>query len=116
MSIDIARYTADELSDEKLDSLIASKASFQVVSIQNMNSVVEKIEGRIEKTGLTCRTYVEYRSAAMAGSLLGGVTAIAGMASAVAIAAHNLATWNPDFELGKNHVKGTLNVVYKKEK
>ncbi|MEM5450756.1 hypothetical protein AB3X91_07615 [Paraburkholderia sp. BR14263] len=116
MSIEYARYTTDELTSEKLDSLIASKTSFQIVSIQHMSSVVEKVENRIEKAGLTCRVYTEYRSAAMAGSLLGGVTALAGVASAAAIAAHNLATWDPDYELGKNQVKGQLTVVYKKEK
>lgn len=116
MSIDLTRYTTDELNTETLDSLIASKESFQVVSIQNMTSVVEKIEGRIEKCGLTCRVYTEYRSAAMAGSFLGGITAVAGMASAATIAVHNLATWNPDYELGKNQVKETISVVYKKER
>lgn len=116
MSIELVRYTTDELTNAKLDSLIDSKVSFQVVSIQHMGSVVEKIEGRIEKAGLSCRVYTEYRSAAVAGSVLGGITAIAGVASAAAIAAHNLATWNPDYELGKNQVKGQLSVVYKKEK
>ena len=27
---------------------------------------------------------------------------------------HNLATWNPDYEIGKNYVKRTLSVRYKK--
>ncbi|HDR9076387.1 TPA: hypothetical protein QDA97_005208 [Burkholderia vietnamiensis] len=116
MSIELVRYTPVELTDFKLDSLIEAKASFQIVNIQHLSSVVEKVEGRIEKAGLSCRVYTEYRSAAMAGSVLGGITAIAGVASAAAIAAHNLATWNPDYELGKNQIKGHMSVVYKKEK
>ncbi|MFM0335022.1 hypothetical protein [Paraburkholderia fungorum] len=116
MSIELALYTTDELTNAKLDSLIESKTSFEIVNIQHMGSVVEKVEGRIEKAGLSCRVYTEYRSAAMAGSVLGGITAIAGVATAAAIAAHNLATWNPDYELGKNQIKGQLSVVHKKEK
>ena len=55
---------------------------------------------------LTCRVYTEYRSTAVA-ALLGAV-------SAAAIGVHNLATWNPDYEIGKNYVKRTLSVRYKK--
>ncbi|NIE66708.1 hypothetical protein F3J17_22825 [Burkholderia sp. Ax-1719] len=112
----MVRYTPDELTDIKLDSLIDAKTSFQIVNIRHMSSVVEKVEGRIEQAGFSCRVYTEYRLAAVPGSVLGGITAIAGMASAAAIAAHNLATWDPDYELGKNQIKGHLSVVYKKEK
>ncbi|CAD6559542.1 hypothetical protein LMG27952_06889 [Paraburkholderia hiiakae] len=81
MSIE-ARYTPDELTSEKLDSLIASRTSFQIISIQPMSSVAEKVENHMEKAGLSCQVYTEHRSAAMAGSLFGGVKALADVASA----------------------------------
>ncbi|APM55575.1 hypothetical protein BB790_24825 [Klebsiella pneumoniae] len=62
---------------------------------------------------LTCRVYTEYRSTAVAGSLW-SPTALLGAVSAAAIGVHNLATWNPDYEIGKNYVKRTLSVRYKK--
>ncbi|MDW6046617.1 hypothetical protein RNO55_23800, partial [Escherichia coli] len=36
------------------------------------------------------------------------------VASAVAIGVHNLSTWNPDYEIGKNYIKRRLSVKYKK--
>ncbi|MDL8858720.1 hypothetical protein QS933_26535, partial [Escherichia coli] len=41
-------------------------------------------------------------------------SALLGAVSAAAIGVHNLATWNPDYEIGKNYVKRTISVRYKK--
>ena len=69
------------------------------------------IEGEIENLNLSCRIYTEYRTAALAGEVfLGGV----GLIAAAAIAAHNLATFNPDYEIGKNKINSTVSVIYKK--
>lgn len=114
MSIDIQKFAADELDSEKLDWLILSNHSFQVVAVGDISAVVSKIEGRIEKLGRRCRVYTEYRATAMAGSLFSGVASLVGVASAVGIAAHNLATINPDFEIGKNKLAGTITVKYVK--
>lgn len=40
--------------------------------------------------------------------------ALFGIGSALAIGVHNLATFNPDYEIGKNKVAGTVTVLYKK--
>ncbi|MBF4103001.1 hypothetical protein INT80_12615 [Gallibacterium anatis] len=50
----------------------------------------------------------------MGASALSGIGGLFGIASAVGIAAHNLATYNPDFEIGKNLVDKKINIVYKK--
>jgi hypothetical protein len=50
----------------------------------------------------------------MAGSFF-GPTAIWGVASAAFMGAHNVATWDPDYEIAKNRVTGTLTVTYKKK-
>lgn len=114
MSIDIQKFTADELDSEKLDWLVLGNHSFQVVAVGDISAVVSKIEGRIEKLGRRCRIYTEYRATAMAGSLFSGVASLVGVASVVGIAAHNLATINPDFEIGKNKLAGTITVKYVK--
>lgn len=112
MSIDIQKFTADEITLEKLDTLVMRRESFQVVAVSNIGAVVEKIEGRIEKADLKCRVYSEYRSASMAASF--SPAALFGIGSALAIGVHNLATFNPDYEIGKNKVAGTVTVLFKK--
>lgn len=112
MSIDLPRYTADELTLEKLDALVARHESFQVVTVSNISATVKKVEGRIEKAGLRCRVYTEYRSASMAATFT--PAAPWGLGAAVGIGLHNLATLNPDYEIGKNKIAGTLTVKYVK--
>ena len=113
MSIDIQKFTADELTIEKLDTLVTRHESFQVVAVSNIRAVVEKIEGRIEKADMKCRVYSEYRSASMAAAAFSPV-AVLGLGAAVGIGTHNLATFNPDYEIGKNKLAGTLTVKYMK--
>ncbi|WOG30125.1 hypothetical protein [Endozoicomonas sp. 8E] len=113
---DISKYTSDELDTEKLSELISKRESFKIVAVKDISFSVNKIEGAIEKKGLKCRVYTENRSAAMAGMAIPtGVTQIAGLFSAVGIAAHNLATFNPDYEIAKNKLGGTITVKYKNE-
>ncbi|MBD3666529.1 MAG: hypothetical protein HUJ16_01100 [Kangiella sp.] len=114
--IDIPKFTSDELTTEKLGELISNKSSFQVVAVKNIGAVVNKLEGMIEKKNLRCRVYTEYRTASLASMAIPtGVTQLAGFASAVGIAAHNLATLNPDYEIGKNKPAGRVTVIYKKD-
>lgn len=113
MSIDIQKFTADELTLEKLDSLIMNHESFMVVTVANIGAVVGKIEGRIEKQSLKCRIYSEYRSATMAATFT-PPTLFVGLGAAVCIGLHNLVTFNPDYEIGKNKLSSTVTVKYLK--
>jgi hypothetical protein len=113
MTIDHKVLTSNELTTELIDKLIAKHESFKVVAAADIGLVVNEIEGRIEKAGLSCRVYTEYRGAAVAGSFW-GPTALLGVAAGIGIAAHNLATLNPDYEIGKNKVAGTVMVTCKK--
>jgi hypothetical protein len=115
-NIDIAKYTSEEITTEKLSELISKKASFQIVAVKNISSVVNKIEGEIEKKGLRCRVYTEYRSASMAGiAIPTGITQAVGIYSAIGIGIHNLATFNPDYEIAKNKPSSRVTVIYKKD-
>jgi hypothetical protein len=113
MSVDVRKITSSEATGIRIAELVARKVSFQVTGVVNMGAVVSEIEGTVEKKGMTCRIYTEYRAAAVAGSLW-TPTVILGIAAAVGMAAHNLATINPDYEIGKNKVAGTVTATYKK--
>ena len=113
MTLDHTVVTSNELTREMMDTLISTYQSFKVVAVADMSKVVNEIEGRIEKAGLSCRVYTEYRSTAVAGSFW-GPTALLGVAASIGIAAHNLATFNPDYEIGKNQMSSTIMVTYKK--
>ncbi|UAB73830.1 hypothetical protein INR79_22050 [Vibrio sp. SCSIO 43132] len=114
--IDIKRFKADELTKEKISELVEAKDSFQVVAVRDISFVVNKIEGEIEKQNLSCRVYTEYRSAAMGGMVIPtGVTQVAGIFTAIGVGIHNLATYNPDYEIAKNKFNSTLTVIYQRD-
>ena len=113
MTIDHKVVTSNELTSQLIDELISNRQSFKVVAAADIGLVVNEIEGRIEKAGLSCRVFTEYRSTALAGSFW-GPTALLGVAAGIGIAAHNLATFNPDYEIGKNKLAGTVMVTHKK--
>lgn len=114
--IDVLKFTSDELSSEKLDELIKAKQSFKVVAVKDISFTVNKIEGVIEKNDLRCRVYSEFRSAGMAGALVPvPLVTVVGLATAIGVGVHNLATFNPDYEIAKNAATGTVTVKYKKE-
>ncbi len=105
------KLTESELTSDAINSLLTDKKSFQICGVADLSKCVLLIEGEIEKLNMSCRIYTEYRTAALAGeALLGGV----GIIAAAAIAAHNLATFNPDYEIGKNKFNSTVTVNYKK--
>jgi hypothetical protein len=113
--VDIENYTSDEMTSETLSNLIARRKSFKIVAVKDIGFMVNKIEGAIEKQDLSCRVYSEFRSVAMgAVAIPTPVTVFGGLAAMVGTAAHNLVTFNPDYEIGKNKLKGTLTVIYKK--
>lgn len=113
--IDLKKFSADEFSDEMLSELISEKASFQIVDVKHIGTVVKRLERAIEGSGLKCRVYTEYRSAAVAGAaLVSGLLPVVGISSVIGIAAHNIATYGPDYEIAKNKPVGRVNVIYKK--
>ncbi|AZQ12300.1 hypothetical protein [Shewanella khirikhana] len=115
--MDIGVYSLKSISDEKIDTLIGERKSFVLEDIARLNlgEAVKTVERMIESKGLKCRVYTKGRSATVAAAAIPvSPTVIGGWASAIGIGIHNLATWNPDYEIAKNIATGTLTVTFKK--
>lgn len=96
---------------ENINQLIDEKKSFVIVGLGG--ELVEAsafIEKRIEEKGLRCRVYTRNRALAAGAMSWTG----AGVASLAGIAVRNLATLNPDYEIGRAVVDQRLYVDYKK--
>ena len=101
MSVDLKTYTSD-ITDNKLEDLILKKEEFEITQIRDMSHVVKKVESVMEQYGFKVRVYRENRSAAIAAAAVPtGITQAVGLWSAIGIGIHNLATFNPDFEIAK---------------
>lgn len=115
MTIDHKVVTSNELTRELLDNLVSTYQSFKVVAVADIGKVVNEIEGRIEKAGLSCRVYTENRSTVLAAALIPTPwTVVGGCVAGIGIGIHNLSTLNPDYEIGKNKLAGTIMVTYKR--
>ncbi|MBP6720296.1 MAG: hypothetical protein KA173_15640 [Rhodoferax sp.] len=115
--MDIGVYSIKSVSNEKIRSFIEDKKSFilEDIEVLNMSEAIETLEKEIESKGLSCRVYLKGRAATMAAAAIPiSPTVLGGWAAGIAIGIHNLATWNPDYEIAKNPATGTLTVTYKK--
>lgn len=105
----------EELSTSVLTQLINSKSSFEVIGLGGrLMNACSLVENKIETNGMTCRIYTPGRIGAAGWSVLGGITGAVGILSAASIALHNLATYNPDYEIAKNPIQNKIVVTYKK--
>lgn len=96
---------------KEIATLINGKKSFVIVGLGGELMEASKfVEKEIESRGLKCRVYTRNR-AVTAASL---VWAVEGLVALGAIAIHNLATRNPDYEIGRAVVDQRLYVDYKK--
>lgn len=96
-----------------LQRLVEYRMNFSI-NTDDLSREATRVEAVIEQNGFTCRVYTENRVASMGAALLSGIGGVIGAAAAIGIAAHNLATYNPDFEIGKNLIDKKINVTYKK--
>ncbi|WP_083249955.1 MULTISPECIES: hypothetical protein [unclassified Aeromonas] len=104
-----------DLENGKLKQLISQRKSFEVRGLSGrMDSAVTYVEREIESSGLSCRIYLYGRVAAAGASVFGGVTGLLGIASAVGMVAHNLATYDPDYEIAKHKIDNKLTVTFKR--
>ncbi|WP_312587797.1 hypothetical protein [Comamonas terrigena] len=101
-------YSVNDLV-ENVAGLIESKENFIVnVMSGDFSLPVSVLEKEIEKRNMTCRVYSRNRGyVAAAASLITVLPALFNVA-------HNIATSNPDYILGKDHIDTFLYVEYKK--
>lgn len=91
---------------------IRNRETFEVGGCQGrMSDAVLFLERTIGVEGLDYRVYTKGRTAAM---LVGLAFPIVGIATAAALAVHNLATMNPDYEIMKRPFDGALLVSFMK--
>ncbi len=103
-------YTYDEVK-LKLNELLDSKSSFNIIGLGGeLLEVSQLLEKEIEKKGMRCRIYTRNRAATATALAWTGP----GLAALAGIAAHNLATYNPDYEIGRAVVDQKIYVTYKK--
>jgi len=114
--MDVNVYKISEISNEKILEKIKKKESFILEKVESIkfHSTIETLERLIESQGLKCRIYTFGRIATAGASVAGGVTGVLGALSGIAIAAHNIATWNPDYEIAKNFFGSSIHITYKK--
>lgn len=107
MDITINNYNS--LYKGKIDR----RESFEIfqVPISEMISICGDLEDYIESQNLKCRIYTEKR---YAGLLAGALNKQYGVLGALFIVAHNLITWNPDYEISRDLANNRINVKYKK--
>ncbi|MDQ7073654.1 MAG: hypothetical protein Q9O24_00450 [Gammaproteobacteria bacterium] len=103
----------DDLEDKQLAELIKGEKTFELIGLSGrISDAVLVVETAIEIQGFSCRIYTYGRVAASGGTLFGGITGVLGLASVVGIAAHNLATLNPDYEISKHLVDNSILIKY----
>ncbi len=110
-------YAIDSISNDEIRKKISNRESFILkdIELSFWGETIETLESMIESKGLTCRIYTKGRSAAIAGiAIPTPFTILGGAATAIATAAHNIATYDPDYEIAKNPATKTLTVTYKK--
>lgn len=95
----------DAMDDGSLEGLVQARESFEVVGLgADMDAAIAKVEKEIESQRLSCRVYLHGRT----------LPSLATWPSLLFVAAHNLATFDPDYEIAKHKVDNKLRVHYKK--
>lgn len=109
-------HTIKYNNESDLKKAIQAHRTFRVICNKGGQSFIANwLETEIESQGLKCRIYTSKRSALMASSLIPtGVTQVAGIVAAIGIAAHNIATYNPDYEIVKDTIGSDISVYFRK--
>ena len=99
--------------NERVSELIEARESFEVwdVDVESAFDSAQRIESEIERRRMTCRIYTSGRLLTVAAGIfyLG-----AGLAALASIAAHNLMTYDPDYEICRDLANSRLIVKFMK--
>jgi len=125
--MDVGVYKITEVTNDFIIEKIKAHESFvlECGEYDRYSNTLTWLEQAIEKQGMSVRIYMRARKISMGSfagfagaSIIGAPVALGavaiGVVAGVGIAAHNLATLNPDYEVGKHPLGSTLYVDYKK--
>ncbi|WP_133543557.1 hypothetical protein [Mesocricetibacter intestinalis] len=93
--------------------LINERRSFEIcnIAVADMLAVSQDLENYMESQYLKCRIYTKNR---IVTGLSGFLNPAWGILSLVSIAAHNLVTYDPDYEIGRDIANNRIEVIWKK--
>jgi len=125
MEINVFQF--EDLTNDRVGAKLDAREDFVIEGIKrvNMAEAVGTVEKLIEDRGMRCRIYQKGRVAAALGATAAAVVVpvvgevaigAALVATTVGSAAHHLATFNPDYEVAKNLVTGSLTITYQKKR
>lgn len=111
-SIDFA--SGIESVRKQVENCVRDRQSFSVINVDfgKQSTAVEIVENAIESAGLSCRVRTANRGWAVAA--LSVATLGTGALAAAAIAGHDLATKNPDYEVLKEMIGSNVAAIYQK--
>ena len=109
-------FTRHEATPKKIAELVKDRKSFKITQIgADLFEFSQKVEEIIETAGYTCRLYTASRAASMAfGFIPNPITRCISMFSALFLAAHNLATRDPDYEISRHLWDSMITVSYQR--
>jgi len=125
--MDVGVYKITEVTNDFIIEKIKAHESFvlECGEFDRYSKTLTWLEQAIEKQDMSVRIYMRARKLSMGGfagfagaSVIGAPLALGalaiGVVAGVGIAAHNLSTLNPDYEVGKHPLGSTLYVDYMK--
>lgn len=114
--MDVGVYKITEVTNEQILSKIRKHESFtlECEEFDRYKNTLAWLEKAIEAEGMRVRVYMKARVATMGTAVITGWGSVAAAAAGIAMAAHNIATWSPDYEIAKHPIGNTLYVTYKK--
>ena len=105
-----------EATPKKITELVKEHKSFKITQVgKDMIEFSQKVENVIDSAGYKCRLYTGNRfTSVMVGLIPNPVTWGIGIFSAVGIALHNIATYDPDYAISRHLWDDTVKVSYQR--
>ncbi|WP_426839884.1 hypothetical protein [Glaesserella parasuis] len=97
----------------QVENLIDTRQSFEIcgVAVGDMLTICAELEKYIESQNLKCRIYTKNRIAAGLAYVLNPAW---GILSLTSIVAHNILTYDPDYEIYRDIANNRIGVEWKK--
>ena len=107
----------EEINLASTRKLIETHRTFNIVGLEGkMSSAVTSIKSIVESEGLKCRVFTHGRAITALSAFASGITSAIGGASIIGVTGHEIATFNPDYEIVKHHIQHKLVIRYTRNK